>query len=148
MQKSRKKPPLMRVSELDSATGRTAMKTIRADDGLVHVQWHEALPPKLTRRADALYDRVAKHLGYTPQAWRDGFCMDLHPEREISIWEHIADVVEHLWKSKPAAIKGLKRKLVLEIVVGVSAGWVDIPSQLPGVTDEHVAFIRSVYESD
>ena len=65
---------------------------------------HEELTPELTERARSLYERVG-HLMYSSfEQWELGFCRDTHPEREIMVWEAIADALEAYLTENPDAI--------------------------------------------
>jgi len=58
---------------------------------------------KLEGRARKLYERVGKFLCPTYEQWELGFLRDTHPEREIRIWEWIADHFEKLRQENPSA---------------------------------------------
>lgn len=73
------------------------MKAIAGDGLKDSGPRHAQLPPELQARADKLLDRIGKYLGHTEQSWRDGFCRDMHPDRQIKLWERIADVEDYLW---------------------------------------------------
>jgi hypothetical protein len=146
MTNKRKKPCLMQIREIDPATGKTTLKTVNAADLHEGKRRHKTLSTELKQKADALFERVGHLLGHTSETWLDGFFRDMHPDQEIDIWERIADVVDDLCQSKPEEIVALDRATILDIVVLLSADAVDIPSQLPGVTNEQVACVREAYD--
>jgi hypothetical protein len=137
----REKPTIMRVR--DAATGQ--MKAMRQDDIKTGERRHEKLPPDLEAQADELFPRVGKIMGHTIQSWRDGFCYDMHPDREIKVWGHIANVADRLWVDQPKVLKNLDRATLTRLVVAASTGMVDIPSQIKGVTDAMVDHVRGEY---
>lgn len=55
------------------------------------VRWHEKLPLELEKRVRALY-AIVKEFGTTDseEGWVDGFCYDMHPDKEVKIWEEYA----------------------------------------------------------
>ena len=74
---------------------------------------HGELTPDFTERVRALYRRVG-HLMYSSfEQWELGFCRDTHPEREIMVWETIADALEaYLAEDPDASIKQTLGQLV------------------------------------
>jgi hypothetical protein len=87
---------------------------------------------------------LGKYLGHTPASWRDGFCYDMHPDNELRIWGRIAKVVDHLWQEQPKPLKKLNRERLSRLVVAVCSGMVDIPSQMPDVSDEAVDLVADL----
>lgn len=51
---------------------------------------HAELPPALIERVKALEPVFADVYPITHEQWLEGFQRDVHPEREIAIWEQIA----------------------------------------------------------
>jgi len=49
-----------------------------------------ALPPDLLLRAANVYDSFGHFFQPTFKEWHDGFCHDVHPEREIAWWERLS----------------------------------------------------------
>ena len=143
----RKKPLLLRASQTD-ADGTVKNTAINADDIKSSERRRNELPPDLKHRADALFERVGTTLNATREKWYDGFLRDQNPEREIAVWERIADSTDALWSSEPKALRKLDRPSLLRAVVMVASGIVDIPSQVAGLTDEGVAVIRAAYQNE
>ena len=141
----RQKPLLLRASQTD-ADGTVKNTAINADDIKPSERRRNELPPDLKLRAGALFGRVGKTLNATREKWYDGFLRDLNPEREIAVWERIADVTDALWASEPQELRKLDRRSLLRAVLMVSSELVDIPSQVPGITDDGVNVIRAAYE--
>ena len=141
----REKPNLIRV-QVEKEDGTVEHKTIRADQVKVGtVRRHESLPTELTERIKKLYPRAGKLAHPTLAKWLDGFLFDQNPENEVLVWERIADVTDKLWVEQPKQLASLDRKTLTMIVIAVSNGAVDIPSQVKGVTDKQVEIIREAY---
>lgn len=140
----RQKPLLVRADQVGD-DGSVKKATINAEDMKPSERRRDELPPDLKCRADALFDRVGKTLSATREKWYDGFLRDQNPEREIAVWERIADVTDTLWASGPKELHKLDRRSLLRAVLMVSSEMVDIPSQVAGITDEGVAVIRAAY---
>jgi hypothetical protein len=143
----RKKPLLLRASQTD-ADGTVKNTAINANDIKPSERRRNELPPDLKLRADALFARVGNTLNTTREKWHDGFLRDLNPEREIAVWERIADVTDALWASEPQELRKLDRRSLLRAVLMVSSQMIDIPSQVAGITDEGVAVIRAAYQNE
>jgi hypothetical protein len=141
----RKKPKLMRA-QVQNADGTKELKTIRVDD-LGEIRRHESLQPELAERAEKLFARIGSMLQPTMEKWLDGFLCDQNPDREIAIWERIADVADKLWVEQPRQFSNLDRKKLTTVIIAISSGLVDIPSQIKGVTDDQVKFVRAAYEA-
>lgn len=136
----RNKPAIIRGAVVDSSGKKVGTKAMRADQIRTGGKRHESLPPELLDRAMPLWERSGKWVGITKEKWIDGFLHDLNPDKEIAIWERIADVIDELWEGPIG--KKLTRENLARAVVQVSSGMVDVPSQVQGVTDKHVAVIR------
>jgi hypothetical protein len=54
------------------------------------LRWRDSLPPELAARATVVYTMFEGHLYDSLDSWVDGFCFDMHPEREIALWERYA----------------------------------------------------------
>ena len=60
------------------------------------IRYHNSLPENLVKRLKKLYPSISEILSYhSVDEWVDGFCCDMHPEREVRIWENMIE----LWKS-------------------------------------------------
>ena len=143
---SGRKPMLMQVAQI--TTDGVRLATVRADSIREPTKpRHVRLTDAQVRRADELFRRVGHWFGPTPSAWRDGFLYDLHPDAELNAWEHIADVVNALWVAEPKALDKLNRERLTRLVVAVSTRIVDIPSQMPDVTDAMVEAAKAAFAS-
>jgi hypothetical protein len=60
--------------------------------------FHDTLPDNLVERIKILKGTLTEIFPQTLEEWIDGFRMDMHPEREISIWENMADKYVRLLK--------------------------------------------------
>jgi hypothetical protein len=140
----RKKPLLVRAAQIQE-DGKVKETTINTEDMKLGERCREELPPDLKARADALYERLGASFSKTRADWHDGFCRDQNPDREIAVWERIADVTDDLSASEPKVLQPLNRRSLLRAVLMVASGIVDIPAQVPGITDEGVKLIRAVY---
>lgn len=62
-------------------------------NSIVSIQRWDALPPELFERAKAMLPTINEHLlmgkPQTLKEWTSGFLCDLHPEREIEVWERM-----------------------------------------------------------
>lgn len=70
------------------------------------------------------------------------FTVDVHPENELRVWKRIADVEDRLWSDGV----GKTRDDLLTAILRLSIGEVDIPANLPGVSDKTIAAIRAAWE--
>jgi hypothetical protein len=52
----------------------------------------ENLSPELLERVQKIKVTLDEVYPKTIEFWEDGFCRDMHPDREITIWERIASV--------------------------------------------------------
>jgi hypothetical protein len=141
MAEERKKPLIFRAE--DATTGER--QAVRADDLHKPPRQRDKLPPELETKANELYDRIGKMIGLSKAEWYDGFLYDQHPENELKIWWTIAEISDFLWKQQPKALANLKRDRLTRLVIAVSSGVVDIPSQMGDVTDEQVQVVRDFY---
>lgn len=51
---------------------------------------HAVLPPELLEQIGAAYEAVGPYLGRTLEQFEIGFMRDMHPEREVAIWNNVA----------------------------------------------------------
>lgn len=66
---------------------------------------HSELDPFLTAWARALYARVGKFMQPTFEQWELQFLRDLHPHRELFVWEGIAKTFEEFFREHPEGDK-------------------------------------------
>jgi hypothetical protein len=65
-----------------------------SDVRINHVQFRDRLDAGLEQRCRAVYDRIRDVDRHSYERFRHGFLCDMHPEREILIWECIAEAVD------------------------------------------------------
>lgn len=65
---------------------------------------HADLPPDLLKRATALEPVFADVYPTTHENWIEGFRRDAHPEREIAIWEQMAEAYTQFFKGRNVPI--------------------------------------------
>jgi hypothetical protein len=141
MADKREKPSLIRAHMSDGTR-----KAVRTDEITTGPLLHKTLAPDLEARISILFARVGKYINNNLAEWREDFLRDQVPESEVVVWEHIADVVDRLWIEQPKVLSKLNRQSLLRVVIAISISAVDIPSQIPGVTDEMVASVRDAFE--
>ena len=74
------------------------------------LRYHSSLPENLVKRLKKLYPSISEILSYhSVDEWVDEFCYDMHPEREIRIWENMIEVLESCCKTY--GIRNKKYKL-------------------------------------
>lgn len=143
----RRKPTIVRAQVVDATTGLSATQAVRLESLKDSpVRRHASLTPELAERADAVWRRVAHWLGTDKAGFLEGLLKDQNPDKEIAIWEQIGRVVDEMWDHELS--RALNRPQLVRAVLGVSMGVVDLPSQVPGVTDELVAAVRKQYGLD
>jgi hypothetical protein len=138
------KPAMVRVQVLDDQGNPTGMKTVNVDDLKSSSEQRSTLTPDQTARAHALWNRIGltARTDLDEDGWVQMFSRETDPDRELQVWTAIASTVEELWNDTKFS-KQLVKEFLVKAVIGVSIGMVDIPSQCRGVTDKHVAVIRS-----
>jgi len=76
---------------------------------------HEELPESLVEKASKIYDAL-KELNLpslkNPEEWINDFKRDVYPEREIAVWEWIAE--EFLKKTKGKEMSFEKKREIFE----------------------------------
>lgn len=147
----RSKPHLVRV-RIEDESGRVRDETVRADAlkrALPTTAPHESLPDWMVAWASQLWDRIG-HLvrpSLTREKWIDVFRFDSKPAQEMAYWDAAFRTFEKLWQEHPACGKLLKIDLLCA-VVAVLQGTVDVPSQVPTVTDAMVKDIRTTLSDE
>lgn len=70
-------------------------------------------------------DSFAEHQDLTLDEWEDGFRRDAHPEREIAMWSHAADVYVQSTADEPSAKRRAEvyRCLVACMTAGPDSVW-------------------------
>lgn len=142
--KKRKKPLLIRAVE-QHADGKASERTINAADVRpAEHPVHGTLPDDLRHRAEALYERIGRlaRPGLHFEGWVDQFRFDQHPEDEVRIWEHIAEVFE---RTGGADLSGERQRQTLRAILLISMMGVDIESQT-GLSEGEVRRLRQAYD--
>jgi hypothetical protein len=139
---ARQKPTLVRAKIINS-DGSTAYRTVRLDDVKSWPQpRHDVLAPDLVRKATAVYWRCARITGdCTLDKFLDLLRYDMHPEREVAIWEHIAACLERLGG---AALGPRRQRQTARALLLISMGGVDVESQI-GVSTAYAQHLRDLY---
>lgn len=141
----RKKPHLVRVRVVNK-DGSSVMKTLRMDQIETGRTARSVLSGELKARATALWARVGRQArpNLSLAEWVQGFAADERPELEMDAWDHIANVTDDLWEQGV----GKTRDELLRTVINVAVGSVDIPSVVPGATDDVVAKVRERWDRE
>jgi hypothetical protein len=139
----RKKPELIRAQVVDEH-GNPTTKTINVEDIRITGKVRSTLTPEQIARAHILWDRIGRtaRTDLDKDGWVQMFTRESDPESELQVWTAIASTVEELWNDTRFS-KKLTKDLLVNAVISVSIGMVDVPSQCRGITDEQVAVIRS-----
>ena len=85
------------------------------------------LPPALLKRIKVNYDNVAHYVYTTLEELEIGFMRDLHPEREVAVWETDAqawDLYQKRHVNNKRLTKDQKKQLVVTLV-GISMGVIE-----------------------
>lgn len=130
-----KRPKIIRGMVCDEHGNPQQTRAVNASDLKRGPRRREQLPEDLRDKAERLFQRVGRFL-MTQDEWNEGFLHDMHPDRELAIWQSIADVCE---SSIGRRIKDKTRRI--RAVTAVSAGLVDAGGHL-GLTDDLIAEIR------
>lgn len=121
----RQKPHIIQTREIqDDGTTKFRASNI-ADLKPGTVKRHHALPHQLARRAKAVWKKIDgyAHVG-SQTAFLDGFLYDAHPEREIALWEGLAEIfVRSVADLRPDE---LTKKHILSLIVAISIKTVDV----------------------
>ena len=104
------------------------MKLKDADVQPNRIRQHEHLSPDLEVRAQAIYDILGKHLNQDRLRWADGFCFDLHPERELAIWENYAAAYKKFTDGKPQYHQAVAWRTILEHIANTEVEVVNLAS--------------------
>lgn len=77
---------------------------------------HPSLPDELVARVQAFHETLQAVDGFTLEERLDGFRRDVHPEREVAVWERLAGVYRAFCRDhspSPEARKEAYRVLLL-----------------------------------
>lgn len=146
---TRMKPPLARLGVIDDSGRLVGHRIVNLADVRRGPRRHDSLPPDLHDRAVALFEQLRGRnpIVRTLADWIDGFLHDTNPDREILLWETIVRVADRLW-SEGKLPRALLRVELVRAVVMVGSGYIDVPARVRHVTDELVARIRCMLDSD
>lgn len=73
------------------------------------------LPEGLIQRIEKLKDVFNEVCPRSLDEWIEGFRADMHPEREIAIWEKMAERFEQLCKKRRAGTETERRQIFREV---------------------------------
>jgi len=79
-------------------------------------RYHDSLPENLVKRLKKLYPSVSEILSQSVDEWIDDFCCDMHPEREIKIWENMIELWKSSCKKYKIQSKESKKKVFIMIL--------------------------------
>jgi hypothetical protein len=103
------------------------IRTGRIDLG--PVQHPEGLGADLEKRADAIWDRIGAYLRRHKERFHFDLCRDVHPERDIQIYEWIADAFDRYVASHPECRSQAAREEVVNVLEVLSLGIrLDVPA--------------------
>ena len=141
---NRRSQTLIRANEIQP-DGSTKERTVNADD-LDVTKWafHKTIKPDDARRAEALWWSIGRVVGTYPSAekWLDSFRYKLHPDHELSAWEHIARAFE---RSGAASLPIGTREMLLKAIIFISMQGVDVESQT-GLSELEVERLKMIYD--
>ena len=100
------------------------------------IRHKKGLTPLLEEIARAIFSKVGHFVYPTFEQWELGFMRDLHPEREILIWENIARTFDLYVAEHPEAANN---EQVVGTIVSISTGQVS-------ETNENEKELRKLYQ--
>lgn len=142
----RQKPLIMRGNVTDNEGRKIGTRAINAADlKATRVPRHESLSDDFKARAAVVYRRLGKigRRSQSVEAWTDDFRFETTPERELRAWQCVATAVEKVWHHPVS--KGILRDDLEHAAILLSLGTVDVPSQIPAITDAVVAELATEY---
>jgi hypothetical protein len=89
---------------------------------------HPTLPPMLMLRIQRLHGVLVEHVGMGLGEWVEGFQRDLHPEREVIIWEGLARALESFTKAR--GLGPLARGEVYKLLLTQMSGAVETNDEI------------------
>ena len=81
---------------------------------------HLTLPQDLVTRIKYIHSVLGEHYGATIEHWLEGFQRDMHPEKEVAIWESTARAYEKFTKGRDLSPEACREVYV--ILVSLLAG--------------------------
>jgi hypothetical protein len=139
----RQKPHIIQAREIqDDGTASFRASNI-GDLKPATVKRHHALNHQLARRARDVWKKIAGYAHVDTQTdFLDGFLYDTHPEKEILIWEGLAEIftrcVKDLQPDEPS------KKSILRLIVTISIKTVDVEG-VTGVPPEVLARVQEQF---
>ena len=105
-------------------------KRVKVDD-LKFIRYHDSLSEDLVERLQRLHPILSEVFPWSLDKWVNGFHYDMHPEREIEIWERMVEKFESRCKIQGAKTKQEKKKIFAEIFNETGAGNMVISEDVP-----------------
>jgi len=105
-------------------------KRIKLDE-LRYIRYRDSLPENLVDRVKRIYPIVSEIFPWSLGEWIDGFNYDLYPEKEIEIWEKLAEKFKFRCKIGGAKTKEEKKRVFQEIFEKTGAGNIEIGENIP-----------------
>ncbi len=93
------------------------MKTRIIDKDKIDTQtYHDELPENLVERIKRFKEVFNEVCPRSLEEWIDGFREEMHPEREIAIWEKMAERFEQLCKKRRAGTETERKQIFREVL--------------------------------
>ncbi len=96
-----------------------------------HVRYHDFLSDELVERIKRLYPNANEVMPMSLNKWIDGFCYDMHPEKEVEIWEAMIERYQGECKTTGAKSKEEKKEIWVKILLESGAGEIRIVKSEP-----------------
>ena len=103
-------------------------------------QRHSSLPPDLEARAKAVWKRAKPWWAPSFESFEFQLCKDVHPEKGVAMWEHIADVLDVYLASHPTADRGWAQDILC--MIGLDIGQ---PKRMPAKRRRMYKELRRIY---
>lgn len=90
---------------------------------------HDSLPKELLERGAVLWNRIGRFVkaGEGKDKWIDGFRIEAHPDREMLVWEIVADACDLYFEANPSAKSSrTARSRIIGTMLGVSFGALNV----------------------
>ncbi len=107
------------------------MKKRAKVDDVKFIRYHDSLSEDLVRRIKRLHPIISEVLPWSLDEWVNGFHYDMHPEREVRIWERMLKKFESRCKMQGATTKEEKQNIFGEFFKGLRAGNMVISEDVP-----------------
>lgn len=83
---------------------------------------HESLPEDLLNRIRTVHGKLSVHLNESLEQFEVGFMRDVRPEKEVVIWESLADAYEELINANPTPPTADERTGFFEYMLAYTMG--------------------------